>query len=82
MATAASESTLELDLGSPPESLSEVGTADAVKPPARVTDGALISSMERYHELYQESIHKPDQFWARQARELLTWFRPFSDTAV
>lgn len=36
-----------------------------------------LGSFERYQELYNESIDNPDEFWARHARELLTWYRPF-----
>ncbi|WPH04800.1 Hypothetical protein R9X50_00769600 [Acrodontium crateriforme] len=36
-----------------------------------------IQSVHEYKELYQESITNPNQFWARQAREHLTWERDF-----
>ncbi|SZF02280.1 unnamed protein product [Blumeria hordei] len=36
-----------------------------------------LSGMNEYEKLYEESITKPDQFWGRLARELLTWQRDF-----
>lgn len=33
-----------------------------------------------YEELYKESIEQPDKFWAKMARELLTWDRDFQTT--
>lgn len=72
----------ELDLSTVSEGHNEVGTAVAIEPPARVREGAHISSLEQYRALYAESIANPDKFWAAQAREQLSWFRPFSDSAV
>jgi acetyl-CoA synthetase len=34
--------------------------------------------MKEYQQLYQESITNPEQFWARLARELLTWEKDFT----
>ena len=34
---------------------------------------AYISSFELYQELYRESIKNPEEFWSRQASELLLW---------
>ena len=34
---------------------------------------AYISSLEQYQDLYQESIKNPEEFWSRQASELLVW---------
>ena len=31
----------------------------------------------RYHEMYQRSVADPDQFWAEQAHQFLTWDRPW-----
>ncbi|KOS23279.1 Acetyl-coenzyme A synthetase [Escovopsis weberi] len=36
-----------------------------------------LSSFEEYKQLYEESITNPTKFWARQARELLSWTRDF-----
>ncbi|KAH0565223.1 hypothetical protein GP486_001384 [Trichoglossum hirsutum] len=33
--------------------------------------------MNEYNKLYKESIEQPEKFWARLARELLTWERDF-----
>ncbi len=32
---------------------------------------------DRYHAMYQRSIAEPDAFWAEQAREFLTWDKPW-----
>jgi acetyl-CoA synthetase len=39
--------------------------------------GPHLKSLDEYKTLYQESITKPDEFWARMARDLLTWERDF-----
>ncbi len=31
-----------------------------------------------YHQLYQESIKNPENFWKKMALERLTWFKPFT----
>ncbi|KAF4582029.1 Acetyl-coenzyme A synthetase [Ophiocordyceps camponoti-floridani] len=36
-----------------------------------------LSGLDEYHKLYQESITEPDSFWARHARQLLSWYRDF-----
>jgi acetyl-CoA synthetase len=36
-----------------------------------------LANLEEYQKLYKESITEPKQFWARQARELLSWTRDF-----
>jgi acetyl-CoA synthetase len=36
-----------------------------------------LSGLDEYKELYKESITQPKKFWAKQARELLTWQRDF-----
>ncbi|KAK5712250.1 acetyl-coenzyme A synthetase 2 [Elasticomyces elasticus] len=36
-----------------------------------------IDGLNHYKEMYKESISEPDKFWAKQARELLTWERDF-----
>ncbi|KAK3175639.1 acetyl-coenzyme A synthetase 2 [Lecanicillium sp. MT-2017a] len=34
-------------------------------------------TLEKYQELYKESITEPAKFWGKHARELLTWYRDF-----
>lgn len=36
-----------------------------------------IKDMDEYKQMYKESISDPDKFWAKQARELLSWERDF-----
>jgi len=36
-----------------------------------------LDGLDHYRELWKESIEKPDQFWGRMARDLLTWDRDF-----
>lgn len=36
-----------------------------------------LSGLSEYRELYHESITKPNQFWGRLARKLLSWKRDF-----
>jgi len=36
-----------------------------------------LSGLEEYQTLYKESITEPEKFWARLARELLTWHKDF-----
>jgi len=42
------------------------------EPSEEITNDAVISSDE-FEELYRESINNPDQFWAQQARNYLSW---------
>ena len=44
-------------------------------PPEAFSARAHIKSLAEYQQLYEESVTKPDEFWARQAREELNWFR-------
>jgi acetyl-CoA synthetase len=49
-----------------------------VFPPAKsFAAAAHIKSMEQYRQMYQESIRRPDRFWARQAKTELVWFKPW-----
>lgn len=43
-------------------------------PPPEFSKNALISSMEQYQKMYDESINEPDKFWLKQA-EMLDWFK-------
>jgi acetyl-CoA synthetase len=36
-----------------------------------------LCGINEYNKLYKESIDQPEEFWARHARELLTWERDF-----
>jgi acetyl-CoA synthetase len=44
--------------------------------PAEFAAQANITS-EQYKEMYQRSIDDPEGFWAEQANEYLTWFKPW-----
>lgn len=39
-----------------------------------------LDSLEHYQKMYKESISDPQKFWAKQARELLTWEQDFKTT--
>ena len=43
-------------------------------PPESVSSKAHIASMEQYREMYEHSIHSPDEVWAEQA-ERFCWFK-------
>ena len=43
-------------------------------PPESVSSKAHIASMEQYREMYEHSVHSPDEFWAEQA-ERFCWFK-------
>jgi hypothetical protein len=60
----------------------EIASSEVFLPPERVSAGAHIPSMERYTAMYRQSLEDPSAFWAKHGREMLTWFRPFSDSAV
>ncbi|MBK1883486.1 acetate--CoA ligase [Luteolibacter pohnpeiensis] len=49
------------------------------KPDKKFAKKARISSLSEYQELYQESIRKPQKFWAKEAKEL-QWRKPWSKT--
>src|SRR5690606_211152 len=36
---------------------------------------------ERYQAMYEQSIHSPETFWAEQAREFLTWQKPWTQVS-
>ena len=61
------------------------------KPSKEFSKQARISSMAEYKRLYQESIDKPNTFWAKEAKELswqkkwtkvLNWKAPFAEWFV
>ncbi|HEX3443281.1 MAG TPA: acetate--CoA ligase [Chthoniobacterales bacterium] len=43
------------------------------KPDNAYSKNAFISSFAQYQDLYRESIQRPEEFWSRQASELLLW---------
>jgi len=50
------------------------------EPSADVLKQAAVGSMEAYHALCKEAEQDYEGFWAKQARELLTWQKPFTQT--
>ncbi|MFN0146187.1 MAG: acetate--CoA ligase [Dehalococcoidia bacterium] len=58
----------------------EIGlpTTERYAPPARVSQGALVSSMDEYRELYRRSIEDRDAFWTEMANKHIQWMAPFS----
>ena len=42
--------------------------------PSRASEGALVPSLEKYQEIYKESVKDPEAFWARTA-ERLSWYK-------
>jgi acetyl-CoA synthetase len=47
-------------------------------PPKSFSKSAWIKSMAQYKRLYDQSVRQPEEFWARQAKEELVWFKPWS----
>jgi acetyl-CoA synthetase len=48
-------------------------------PPAKeFSRRAHIKSLSQYRDLYMESIRSPEKFWAKQAKNELVWFKPWS----
>ena len=47
-------------------------------PPAAAVQGAHVSGMAAYEALCQEAETDYAGYWARQARELLSWKQPFT----
>jgi acetyl-CoA synthetase len=58
----------------------EIGlpTTEIYQPPARAREGALVSSMDEYHELYRRSVEDRDAFWTEMANTHLDWMAPFT----
>jgi len=57
-------------------------TESTYRAPERVRDLSLMPNHDDYLRMYRESLDAPDAFWARMAREHLTWaheFRQVSD---
>ena len=51
---------------------------ESIAPPASLVKAAHISGMEAYRALVREAQADPSAYWARLARELLSWKTPFS----
>ncbi len=49
-------------------------------PPANIVQGAAVSGMDAYRALCAEAEADHEAFWARQARELLSWKTPFTES--
>ena len=47
------------------------------KPSKQFSKTAHIKSLAEYKKLYNESIKSPEKFWAKQAKNELTWFSPW-----
>ncbi|RUS27648.1 acyl-activating enzyme, partial [Jimgerdemannia flammicorona] len=70
----------------PPPLLLPIMDEDHVNPPdpiipvpARLKQNPtpFVDSLEKYKQMYKESIENGDEFFRKLANELLTWFRPF-----
>ena len=46
------------------------------KPSAAFVKQAIFPSLSRYKTMYQESLRQPEKFWAKIAKENLSWFTP------
>lgn len=46
-------------------------------PPRAFAKDAHIKSEAEYRKIWEESVKRPEKFWARRAKELLSWDRPF-----
>jgi acetyl-CoA synthetase len=49
-----------------------------VRPSAEFKAQANLGNESLYKRLYAESVNTPAKFWGRQAKELLTWRKPFT----
>ena len=60
--------------------MAEVGLPvdERYAPPARVREGALVTSREEYDRLYRRSIEDRDAFWSEMADQFITWAAPYS----
>ncbi|MBI1883480.1 MAG: acetate--CoA ligase [Chlamydiae bacterium] len=43
-------------------------------PPQALSEKAYIKNLKEYERLYEQSIKDPENFWAREAQEHLSWF--------
>ena len=58
--------------------MSDKVQAHVYDPPASVVEGAHISGMEAYRRLVAEADADHEAYWARLAREFVTWKTPFT----
>ena len=49
---------------------------------AETYDPFTTTALSKYKALHEESIRSPAKFWSEQARELLSWSKPFNPHAV
>jgi len=52
--------------------------SDLYPPPRAVEDAAFVSGMQAYRSLVAEAEADPSAYWARLAREFVTWKTPFT----
>lgn len=51
-------------------------------PAPELAEGAHISSLEAYEEMYRLSVDKPNAFWAENAAAFLDWHEPWDEVLV
>jgi acetyl-CoA synthetase len=49
------------------------GISQVIQPPAWVSEGAWVKTMDEYQEMYDRSVADPERFWAEAAEEYLHW---------
>ncbi|NRO97705.1 acetyl-coenzyme A synthetase, partial [Paraburkholderia sp. NMBU_R16] len=47
-------------------------------PPAELVANAAVSGMDAYRALMEQAEHDYEGFWAKLARETLSWHKPFT----
>ena len=52
---------------------------DLYNPSEIFSSNALIGSMDKYKEKYQQSIENPDGFWTEEAEKFI-WFKKWTST--
>lgn len=63
--------------------INETDFYDKVFPvPDRVREKSYVKSRAEYDKLYKESVENPNAFWAKMAKERLSWFQPFDESKV
>ena len=55
-----------------------MSTSNLYPPPESAIKGAHVSGIEAYNKLCAEAESDYEGFWARQARELISWKKPFA----
>lgn len=70
------------------------GSPTGVSSPLRAVDESLVddlkevydpntaSAFDKYKKVHAESIRSPSKFWAKEARDRLTWYEPFDAHSV